>query len=373
MKKILLTAFVAMTLIIGCQKEDYQKSQKEENENGYTPAVKVEGRVALAYVTYYGTATPDPTYFTHINYAFAELYVTNGQYKGFKLQGDEARFRKIVALKTKYPNLKISLSLINSVSNSDNSEGGGFSAMAKSDVYRKAFAADCKAFLITWGIDGIDIDWEFPGMTWSTGTYDAAVDVQNHVLLMKQLRETLGTGYLLTYAGYVKDKQTTTGGYRYIDVKAVDQYVDFVNIMTYDISEAPKHQSALHNSNADWDCERTVNAYLNAGVAANKLVLGVPFYGRHSFSVSPTLIDYKNIILLDKSVYKIDNWDQIASVPYVTKNGVYYCGYDNARSIAIKGEWLLGLSMKGLMCWDYDGDDPAGTLRKALWEATMKK
>jgi len=40
---------------------------------------------------------------------------------------------------------------------------------------------------------------------------------------------------------------------------------------------------------------------------------------------------------------------------------------------ALKGEWLLGLGMKGLMCWDYDGDDPAGTLRKALWEATMKK
>lgn len=373
MKKLLLPALVIIAMLAGCQKDDYQKSQKEESEENYTPATKVEGRIALAYVTYYGTATPDPTYFTHINYAFAELYVVNGVYKGFKLQGDETRFRKIVALKTKYPDLKISISFTHTVDNPDNSQGGGFSAMAKSDEYRKAFAQDCKAFLVTWGIDGIDIDWEFPGISWSGHACDPAVDVDNFTLLMKQLRETLGTQYLLTYAGYIDNMKITTGGYKFINIAAVDKYVDFVNLMTYDISEAPKHQSALYNSNADWDCQRTVNAYRAAGVAPDKLVLGIPFYGRHSFTESPMSLDYKQIILLDGQTYKIDNWDALACVPYVTKSGIYYCGYDNARSIAIKGEWILSLGMKGMMYWDYDGDDAAGTLRKAVWEATMKK
>ncbi len=372
MKKSILAALLAIIFIAGCEKDPIPNEKPVEPPK-YTPATRVEGRVALAYVTSYGTAIPDPTFFTHFNYAFAEIYMVNGEYKGFKLQGSEFRFQQIVNLKSQYPNLKISISFINSVSNADNIQGGGFSALSKSDEYRKAFASDCKAFLIKWGIDGIDMDWEFPGMSWGADAFDAAVDVQNHVLLMKQLRETLGAGYLLTYAGYVTDKKIAAGGYKYIDVKAVDPYVDFVNLMTYDISDAPKHHSALFNANADWDCDRTVKAYLNAGVAANKLVLGIPFYGRISFSKSPGAITYRNIMQLDRSIYKIDNWDQAASVPFVTKNGLYYCGYDNERSIAAKGAWLLGLGMKGLMCWQYDQDDVSGTLRKALWEATMKK
>ncbi len=372
MKKSIFIAFLSIIFIVGCEKEPVPIIKPEEPPK-YIPAPKVEGRVALAYVTSYGVAIPDPTSFTHINYAFAEIYMVNGEYKGFKLQGSEFKFQQVVNLKNQNPNLKISISFANSLENSDNIQGGGFSALSKSDESRKAFASDCRAFLVKWGIDGIDMDWEFPGMSWGVDRFDPAVDVQNHVLLMKQLRETLGTGYLLTYAGYVKDKQTTIGGYKYIDVKAVDPYVDFVNLMTYDISDAPKHQSALFNANADWDCDRTVKAYLNAGVPANKLVLGIPFYGRISFSKSPGSITYKNITLLDKSVYKIDNWDQAASVPFVTKNGIYYCGYDNDRSIAAKGAWLLSLGMKGMMCWQYEQDDNSGTLRKALWEATMKK
>ncbi len=88
---------------------------------------------------------------------------------------------------------------------------------------------------VKWGIDGVDMDWEFR-LSWSGDpiAYDVAVDVANHVLLMKQLRETLGNQYLLTYAGYCMDKQQVPGGWRYIDIAAVEPYVDFVNIMTYD-------------------------------------------------------------------------------------------------------------------------------------------
>jgi chitinase len=84
-------------------------------------------------------------------------------------------------------------------------------------------------------------------------------------------------------------------------------------------------------------------------------------------------INYGDIVKLDTKSYKIDNWDEAASVPYVTFNADYYCGYDNEKSIAIKAEWLLQKGMKGMMYWDYDGDDSVGTLRTAVWEATMKK
>lgn len=369
-----MMAMLAALAFVGCSEDPYQKGQssgsEEEEVEELLPAK--DGRVVIAYVTYYGKAIPDPTLMTNINYAFAELYVKDGVYQGFKLQGNEERFRQVVALKKKNPKLKISLSFSHTVSNSDNSQGGGFSAMAKSDTYRKAFAKDCRDFCSKWGIDGIDIDWEFPGLSWSGHACDPSVDVENHVLLMKQLRETLGTRYMLTYAGYVKDVTAATGGRRYIDIAAVDPYVDFVNVMTYDMDEAPNHQSALRDKSAYYDCERAIKSYTDAGVSPSKLVLGIPFYGRHSFDSSPSAIDYNKIILLDKSIYKIDNWDSNASVPYVTENGKYYCGYDDPKSIAIKGDWIRSLGLKGMMYWDYNADDNQHTLCKAVWQATMK-
>lgn len=185
-------------------------------------AERVNGRVALGYVTYYGKMLPDPTYMTHINYAFAELYVKNNVYQKFDLQGDKERFNQVKKLKERNSNLKILLSFTNSVSNTGNSQDGGFSALAKSPEMRKQFAQDCKKFVQQEGIDGIDIDWEFPGMTFGSNAYDPLVDVENFTLLMKDLRETLSSSTLLTYAGYCKNKQPQGAGWKYIDVKAVN-------------------------------------------------------------------------------------------------------------------------------------------------------
>ncbi|MDR0546587.1 MAG: glycoside hydrolase family 18 [Dysgonamonadaceae bacterium] len=376
MKNLFFYLLSIALLFTACEKDDYIPGQGKggAGNNGEMPEA-VAGRVVIAYVTYYGTAIPDASHLTHINYAFAEPYMEQGVYKGIGLQGSESRFRQIVDLKNNYPNLKIGISFTNA---KEDLRGGCFSQLAKNAEYRRAFANDCKAFLQKWGIDGVDLDWEFPGLSWSgdANAYDRAVDVQNHVSLMRELRETLGSRYLLTYAGYCFDKTAVAGGYQYIDIKAVAPYVDFVNIMTYDLDagdEGGDHQSALSDPKAYSDCSRAVQTYLNAGMPANKLVLGIPFYGRISFSSAPMSINYKDIAGLDPKSYKIDNWDNAASVPYVTYNGKYYCGYDNAKSIALKGEWLLSKGMKGMMFWDYDGDDASGTLRNACWNAVMKK
>lgn len=334
---------------------------------------RIEGRHATAYVTYYGSLTPDPEVMTHINYAFAELYVRDGVYQGFKVQGNLSRFEQIAALKKKNPDLKICLSFSHTVANNDNKQDGGFSAMCKSEAGRRAFAEDCLAFLKKYNLDGIDLDWEFPGLSWSGAACDPSCDTDNYVLLVKQLRETLGTSYTISYAGYCSDKTSVSGGYRYVDIKGMDPYVDYVNIMAYDLDEAPHHHSALNDTRAYKDCNRAVNAYLTAGVSPDKLVLGLPFYGRHSFSTSPTAISYKKILQLDRYQYRRNQWDDKASCPFVaTMGGAFYCGYDNPRSIGLKGAWVREKGMLGLMYWEYDQDDAKGTLRKAVWNAVMQ-
>ena len=334
---------------------------------------RIEGRHATAYVTYYGSLTPDPEVMTHINYAFAELYVRDSVYQGFKVQGNLSRFEQIASLKNENPDLKICLSFSHTVANNDNKQDGGFSAMCKSEAGRRAFAEDCLAFLKKYNLDGVDLDWEFPGLSWSGAACDPSCDTDNYVLLVKQLRETLGTSYTISYAGYCSDKTSVSGGYRYVDIKGMDPYVDYVNIMAYDLDEAPHHHSALNDTRAYKDCNRAVNAYLTAGVSPDKLVLGLPFYGRHSFSTSPTAISYKKILQLDRYQYRRNQWDDKASCPFVaTMGGAFYCGYDNPRSIGLKGAWVREKGMLGLMYWEYDQDDAKGTLRKAVWNAVMQ-
>ena len=248
MRKLLnvLFAVVAMTLV-ACGDDDpipeptpTPKPDTEQEDELYP---EVAGRVVVSYVTYYGSKIPDVRYMTHINYAFAELVEDdNGVYQSFKLQGKESRFKQIVDLKKKKPSLKILLSFTHGSSNSKYTKEnpfGGFSEMAKSDVSRKKFAQDCLDFCKKWGIDGIDINWEFPGISWNgEEKYDREVDVENYTLMMKQLRETLGDKYLLTYAGYVFDAQGSAENknWKYIDIKSVDPYVDWVNIMTYNMT-----------------------------------------------------------------------------------------------------------------------------------------
>ena len=378
----LLTFALAAMLAFSCTEDPYQAGPGGDGtSDGSTVsrAERKEGRIALGYCTYYGSATLDPAVLTHINYAFAELYVRDGKYVGFKLQGNESRFQQIVNVKKQHPELKLCLSFSHTVANSDNYQAGGFSVMSSTEEGRKAFAEDCLAFVRKWGIDGIDIDWEFPGISWSGHACDPAHDVENYTLLMKQLRATLGNQYLLTYAGYVMNVQGTPDNGRFIDIAAVDPYVDFVNIMTYDIAAGSEgqHQSAWKRPDYYWDCVRAIDAYLSAGVSPSKLVLGIPFYARHAWDNSD---GYKGCVDYGKFAteypaskgFKIDNWDEKGQVPYITKDGKMWAGYDNPKSIGLKAENILKMGMKGFMYWDYDADDSAGTLRNAVWNAIMK-
>ena len=373
--------FLALSglMLAACHKEDIPggAAPQEIDPEIVEPVVALndridDGRVALGYVTYYGSLIPDASVLTHINYAFAELYMVDGVYRKFDVQGSKDRFNSIVALKKAHPELKICLSFTHGVVNSDNRQDGSFSALCRSEENRKAFAQDCLKFLQDHQLDGVDLDWEFPGLSWSGALCDVSCDTDNYVLLVKELRETLGDGYIISYAGYCTDKVSVTGGWRYIDIKAMDPYVDYVNIMAYDLDEAPHHHSALEDTRAYKDCRRAVNAYLNAGVAPNKLVLGIPFFGRHSWSSTPKALTYKSILQLSRTQYRRNQWDSVANCPYVeTMKGVFVCGYDNPRSIGIKGDWARQKGLRGLMFWEYDQDDDKGTLRRAVWNAVM--
>lgn len=260
----------------------------------------------------------------------------------------------VVGLREKKPSLKVLLSV----------GGWGssrFSEMAQTDSTRMAFAADCKRVIDQFDLDGIDIDWEYPGIG-TAGVSFSPEDTDNFSLLMKDVRHAIGKDKLLTIA--------TQAGAKYYNLKAVEPYVDYVNIMTYDMEESPNHHSALYRSEMteEWSCEDAVAAHVAAGFPVGRLVLGIPFYG-HGTNEAPELLDYRHIIALDSLQ---SCWDSAAQVPYmVNSQGHVVVNYENAQSIAFKCQFLHQKGMLGAMYWDYDSDDEKGTLRHAVYQGVM--
>ncbi len=310
---------------------------------------KDNGPVVAAYVTGWNETMelPDCSVLTHINYAFGNV---NKTYDGVVIQRPD-RLRQLVELKKDHK-IYIVLSI-------GGWTAGGFSEMASTDKRRKAFARDCKRIVKEYGLDGIDIDWEYPSSS-EAGISSSPADIDNFTSLMRELRKALGKSYLLSCA--------TIAGARYVDFRAIEPYVDLVNIMMYDVGNPPYHHAALYRSEMSGRVteQEALQAHVDAGMPVNKLVLGVPFYGRSVQDFGDT--SYGAQI---KRTDVTRMWDDVAKVPYLIKDGVFVCTYEDAESLAWKCKFINETGMRGAMYWEYRCDDEVGTLRKAVWTGVM--
>ena len=152
-------------------------------------SAKPAERVVVAYVTSWTDEMPDPDYVTHINYAFGHV---NNTFDGVRIDNPE-RLAAIAALKKDHPNLIVMLSI-------GGWGSGRFSEMAADPKLRASFCADCRRVMDEYGLDGIDIDWEYPGNGKGANISESPDDVNNFTKLMKGLRKSLGKKAWLTLA-----------------------------------------------------------------------------------------------------------------------------------------------------------------------------
>ncbi len=304
-------------------------------------------RVVVAYVTSWTDVMPDPNYITHINYAFGHV---NDTFDGIRISNPE-RLTRLIAVKTDHPSLKVLLSI-------GGWGSGRFSEMAASKDYRAAFAADCRRMIDEFNLDGIDIDWEYP--TSKMADISASPDdTDNYTLLMQAIRQAIGDNKLLTLASVANAK--------YINFKAIEPTVDFVNIMSYDMGNPPYHHAPLYHSAhvKGGSVDEGVKAHITAGMPAGKLVLGIPFYGRGGKTGIPNFIHYRDILQLSGYTSR---WDDAAMVPYlVNAEGEFICTYEAPESIAIKCRYIHKQGLLGAMYWEYAGDTDEGTLSRAVF------
>ncbi|EPJ9673147.1 TPA: glycoside hydrolase family 18 protein [Citrobacter freundii] len=357
--------------------------------------------------------TLDVRQITHLNYSFGLIYNAEKDETNAALK-DPTRLHQIwlspkvesdlallPVLRKQNPQLKVLLSV-----------GGwgarGFSGAAATPETRAVFIQSAMEIMRKYGLDGIDLDWEYPvNGAWGLVASQPA-DRENFTLLLKELRQAVGSHKLVTIAVGANAESPKS----WVDVKAIAPLLDYINLMTYDMAYGTQYFNANLYDSKDWptvavadkySVDVVVNNYLAAGLKPQQMNLGIGFYGRvPKRSVEPgidwtkpdaqknpvtqpyfgeqeialfkslgvdltkdTYVKYNDIVktfLNDPQKRFTEHWDAQAMVPWLSVQSaegkpLFALSYENPRSVAIKAEYIKKRGLAGAMFWEYGADN----------------
>ena len=299
---------------------------------------------------------------THLIFSFCHL-------KDGRLSVDRARdtacIQKMVSFKAKYPTLKILLSL-----------GGWGGCKDCSEAFssrkgRKTFARSTKELMEYFKTDGIDLDWEYPAIEGYEGHPHDPSDKKNFTALVNTLRKELGWKYEISFAAGGFDLFIDSS----IEWKKIVKKVDKVNIMSYDLvhggSKKTGHHTPLYSTEQQKESgDNAVNRLIEAGLPANKIILGAAFYGR-MFEVTDTLnnglylparfyhgISYSRLFdTISVANGFVKYWDTVANASYAfNPERKIQVTFDDSSSIARKTEYVIRKGLGGIMFWQLRDD-----------------
>lgn len=335
----------------------------------------------------------NPSLLTHINFAFAELSADGAITVGDpwidtqKPYGDDTwetelkgHFGQLIKLKQQHPNIKTLISV-----------GGwtwskNFSDVAASDTLRKACARSAVEFVVKYGFDGVDFDWEYPVQGGDNIPHRAS-DGNNYILLLKEIRNALdaqeekdGKEYVLSIAG-ASDANFIAN----CKVAEMMKYLDYINVMTYDYhgtwDKETNHNTPLYADSGNPSVAATIENYITAGVKPTDLNLGLAFSGKGWINVTdpegsglykngtaPSSAGYGNGTFeaavfdfwdiaenyVGKNNY-VRYWDDVAKVPYLY-NGSTFITYEDEESIGYKADYVKKMGLGGTMFWEFSYD-----------------
>ncbi|MFS4468282.1 glycoside hydrolase family 18 protein [Maribacter sp. 2210JD10-5] len=326
---------------------------------------------------------------THIIFSFTN--VIDGEMKFRTPESSGPKLRALVKQKKRNPDLKVMIAC-----------GGwgadGFSDMALTEAGRAKFIASASEFIAKYQLDGLDMDWEYPGIS-GAGTMAREVDTENFTALMKGLREMLDafdTPKTLTFASAGWKRY-----YDFIQVNEVMKYADYTNVMTYDlvsgvseytghhtalgkvqnedISGTPfqKHLDSLYKTGRYPDphprsTEKIVDFLIAQKINPKQIIIGAAFYGRVWKGVVPKNnglyqrskgmhVGWLAYHEIRKSYEKDENfkryWDENAKSPYMyNAMDSLMMSYDDTVSVAKKTKYTIEKGLGGIMFWELGND-----------------
>jgi chitinase len=337
---------------------------------------------------------------THIIYSFTE--VIDNEMK-FPDDSSAIKLKALVEQKNKFPELKVMIAC------GGWGGSGGFSEMARNEENRKKFVASVSEFLKEYRLDGLDIDWEYPGMAGIGNPY-IPEDKENFTLLMRDLREAMdkiGEDQLLTcaVAGWEEF-------FNHIELVKVMQYADYINIMSYDLAGGHDPYTSHHTGlgwvkmediegtpasskiteegdlTKPWSAERIISYCIDKGVSPSQIVIGGAFYGKGWTGVAP---DNNGLYQLNRGQWRgqgsyatirekyedknnfIRYWDPIARAPYLYNAAdSIFISYDDTVSIRLKTRYAKDIGLGGIMFWQLGSDAKEEGLVDAIYSEKMK-
>ncbi|UXY15069.1 glycoside hydrolase family 18 protein [Chitiniphilus purpureus] len=285
-------------------------------------------------------------------------------------------WHEVAKLQRKHPHLKINLSV-----------GGwgaeGFSDMAMTAEGRARFIGSLLALVERHQLSGVGIEWQYPvGPDWGLPIKTDPKDRDNYPLLLEETRAALDRLSARTGRKYQLTAAVPSGPWfvQKNDLQRTVKSVDYLTVTAYGAygswSATTGHFSNLFQRTDDpafggWSADQSMRVYLDAGVAPNKLLMGVPFYGAAwrevnsaqnglfqpfaagAANASPTWDDVK-AQFLDEDGF-VRHWDDTAKVPWLY-NGDVMVSYEDPESLRHKVKYLKEQRLGGLTVWEYAHD-----------------
>ncbi len=263
----------------------------------------------------------------------------------------------------------------------------GFSDACLTEEGRQTLADSLLQLMDECGFVGVDVDWEYPGVP-GTGIVSREEDVENWYAFLKLLREGLdqrealhGRAYHLSVALGAGENHMAV-----LDAARLGEVVDQAVVMAYDLAGFDRitgHHAGLYpNENRPLSGAHAVKTLVEGGFPAEKLLLGMPAYGRVWRQVSGggdgfdqrantsgnKTISFDEILRLEKEGYT-RYYDEKAQAAWWFNGSTFVSGEDD-RSIACKGQWIVENELLGAAVWQYSQDQSGAML--AMLDAAMR-
>lgn len=303
-------------------------------------------------------------------------------YLDLEENGGLGNIKKFNALKLKNPTLKTLLAV-----GGWNEGSKRFSIVASDPSKRAIFIEQVVQFVQRHGFDGLDLDWEYPAQRHSLTDN---TDRENYVTFLRELKEGLDPfGYMLSAAVGSAEFSAKLS----YDIPAIVSYLELINVMAYDLHgpwdatvgiNAPLYAGANDTTQRELqlNVDAIVKYWLSAGAPPEKLVLGVPFYGRTftlasaddhmpgaahvgrgmagPYSREPGVLGYNELCQLVQKERWCLEWEAAQQVPYAYRNRDWV-GYENAQSLKLKAAYVKENNLGGIMIWSLESDDFRGS------------